>query len=58
MKQMTDVMKTACEGKLNLNEMALENFKITVAELEAPTEMLMKHECKKEIEREKYQNSI
>ena len=40
--------------KLELSEIEFEKCKITVAEAEAQTEMLMKDECKKGKERENY----
>ena len=58
MKQMVDGVTTAHEEKLKLNEIEFENFKIRAAEAEACAEIVMKDEHNKEIEREKYQNSI
>ena len=53
MKKMTEEMKASYEEKLEWNEIELEKCKISVAETEANTAMLMKDEHKKEIEREK-----
>ena len=55
---MADGMEALHEKKVQLKEIEIERLETTEAKAEAYAEMVMKDEHNKEIEREKYKNSV